>query len=43
MYSDCKKKYAEMLADSPWLRKQFLLARLYDTLENSREEEANEI
>ena len=21
MYSDCKKKYVEMLADSPWLQK----------------------
>ena len=43
MYSDCKKKFAEMLADSPWLRKQFLSARLHDALENGREEEANKI
>ena len=32
-----------MLADSTWLRKQFLSARLHDALENGREEEANEI
>ena len=32
-----------MLADSPWLRKQFLSARLHDALENGREEETNKI
>ena len=32
-----------MLADSPWLWKQFLLAKLHDPLENGREEEANKI
>ena len=32
-----------MLADSPWLQKQFLSARLHDALENGREEEANKI
>ena len=42
-YSGCKKKCAEMLADLPWLQKQFLSARLHDALENGREEEANEI
>ena len=40
IYNYCKKKCAEMLADSPWLRKQFLSARLHDALENEREEEA---
>ena len=43
MHNNCKKKCAEMLADLPWLRKQFLLARLHDVLENGREEEANKI
>ena len=43
MYNNFKKKCAEMLADSPWLRKQFLSARLHDALENGREEEANKI
>ena len=43
MYNNCKKKCAEMLADSPWLRKQFLSARLHDALENGSEEEANNI
>ena len=43
MYNDCKKKYAEMLADSPWLRKQLFSVRLHDALENGREEEANKI
>ena len=43
MYSNCKKKCAEMLADLPWLRKQFLSARLHDALENGREEESNTI
>ena len=32
-----------MLADSPWLWKQFLWVRLHDVLENGREEEANKI
>ena len=43
MYNNCKKKCAEMLADSPWLRKNCLSARLHDALQNKREEEANEI
>ena len=43
MYVDCKKKCAEMLADSPWLRKQFLAVKLHEAEENGREEEANKI
>jgi hypothetical protein len=43
MYFKCRNKCAELLADSPWLRKQFLSARLHDVLENGREEEANDI
>ena len=43
MYYTCKTKCTELLADSPWLRNQSLLARLHDALENGREEEANSI
>ena len=32
MYSDCKKKFAEMLADSPWLQKQLLSVKLHYAL-----------
>ena len=43
MYVDCKKKCAEMLADSPWLRKQFLAVKLHEAEENGREDKANKI
>ena len=43
MYYACKKKCVELLADLTWLRKQFLLARLYDVLRNGRKEEAKDI
>ena len=43
MYYKCKRKCVDLLTDLPWLRKQFQLAMLHNTLENGREDEASNL
>ena len=43
MYYNYKKKCTELPTGLPWLLKPFLVTRLYDALENGREEETNNI
>ena len=43
MYDECKKKCKKLLAESPWMRKQFLSQRLQMAIEEGKQQEANEI
>ena len=43
MYNECKKKCKKLLAESPWMRKQFLSQRLNAAIEEGKQQEANEI
>ena len=43
LYHACKQRCKEMLASSPWLRKQFLNRKLQDALDEGKQEEAKQI
>jgi len=43
MYYKCKAKCKKLLADSPWMRKQFLSQRLQTAIDEGKQQEANEI
>ena len=40
-YKTCKEQTRKLMAQSPWMRKRFLLERLTDLIDRKKTEEAN--